>query len=91
MHTKPPTEWMIPGITKGQDQKYSDDDLARILQNATAEPAGAFRARGIPACMKPIDCLGMEASRNTYGLATLNEFRYVVCLDGPECHATFAD
>lgn len=55
--------------------KYNDDDLANLLIAAIEEPAAAFRACGIPEAMRPIDCLGMLAARNTYGLCTLNEFR----------------
>lgn len=71
-----PTEWTISGLTRSATTlKYNDDDLARILMSAIEEPAGAFRACGIPEAMRPIDCLGMIAARNTWGLCTLNEFR----------------
>lgn len=71
-----PTEWQIPGHHRDNvTLKYNDDELASILIRSIEEPAAAFRACGIPEAMRPIDCLGIMAARNTYGLCTLNEFR----------------
>jgi len=45
------------------DGKFRNADLAEILQNATQEVAGAFKARGVPECMRAIEILGIEQSR----------------------------
>ncbi|KAG6919504.1 hypothetical protein DXG01_005094 [Tephrocybe rancida] len=42
------TDWTFGGLKRQADYKFSDDDLANILHNATERPAGAFRARGTP-------------------------------------------
>lgn len=41
-----PTKWNVPTLWRGEDGKFRDDDLVRILTEATDDPAGAFRARG---------------------------------------------
>lgn len=71
-----PKEWTVPGLERDPvTLKYKDDDLANILIKAIEEPAAAFQACGIPEAMRPIDCLGIVAARDTYNLCTLNEFR----------------
>ncbi|KAF8323352.1 heme peroxidase [Clavulina sp. PMI_390] len=55
-------------------QRYSDDLLAGILQGATAAPAAAFKARGIPNVMRAIELLGIEQARH-WGCCSLNDFR----------------
>lgn len=70
-----PLKWEIPGLKRNPTtHMFADDDLARVITEAIDAPAGAFRARGIPAVMKPIDVLGMMAARR-YNVCTLNEFR----------------
>ncbi|KAF8532744.1 heme peroxidase [Gautieria morchelliformis] len=54
--------------------RFDDDDLARILQGATADSANAFRARGIPAAFKIIEIMGIQQAR-AWGVCSLNEFR----------------
>jgi len=59
---------LLPGLDFFQrktrvDGRFRDADLAEILQNATQEVAGAFKARGIPECMKVVEILGIEQSR----------------------------
>ncbi len=43
--------------------RFKDEDLAEILQNATKQVAGAFKARGIPEVMRIVEVLGIEQSR----------------------------
>lgn len=43
--------------------RFRDEDLARILKDATHEVSGAFGARHVPAVMKLVECLGMRAAR----------------------------
>ncbi|KAK4702162.1 linoleate 10R-lipoxygenase, partial [Phenoliferia sp. Uapishka_3] len=67
---------------------FADDDLCTLLANATEAPAGAFKARGSPACMRVIDMMGMAAARNVWKCCTLNEFRSFLNLQPFE---TFAE
>ncbi|KAF5338872.1 hypothetical protein D9611_008746 [Ephemerocybe angulata] len=62
------------GLTRGANGKFSDDDIARILQDATEDPAGQYRARGTAAIFKPIETLGIIQARR-WGVCTMNEFR----------------
>jgi hypothetical protein len=43
---------------------------------STEHPAGAFRARGTPACMRPHEIMGIESNR-AWGVCSLNDFRKV--------------
>lgn len=61
-------------LKRSADGKFSDDDLATILQDATESPAGAFRARGIPGVLRLVEMLGIVQARQ-WGVCTLNEFR----------------
>ena len=61
-------------LVRGNDGKFSDDDLARILQGATSNAASPFRARGTPASLRLVEIMGMEQAR-AWGLCTMNEFR----------------
>jgi len=44
-------------------RRFKDDDIARILHDATEVRAGAFKARGIPECLRVIEILGIMQSR----------------------------
>lgn len=46
---------------------FNDQDLVNLLTASTEEVAGAFRARGTPACMKIIEIMGINAARSTWG------------------------
>jgi len=48
--------------------------LARILQDATANAAGAFGARNTPEIFRAIEVLGIKQGRE-WGVCTMNEFR----------------
>ena len=54
--------------------KFDDDDLARVLQDATEHTAGAFRAQGTPEILRLIEVMGIEQGRQ-WGVCTMNEFR----------------
>ncbi|KAF9458998.1 heme peroxidase [Collybia nuda] len=69
-----PKKRTFGGITRGPDGKFKDDDLSRILQDATADPAGAYGAGRTPASLRVIEILGLEQAR-TWGVCTMNEFR----------------
>lgn len=72
--TSSPSQRVFGGLTRGPDGKFSDDDLARILQNATESPAGAFRGQGTPAVLRIAEIVGIQQARQ-WGLCTMNEFR----------------
>ena len=61
-------------IKRGPDGRFADDDIARILQDATDKGAGAYRARGSPAVLRLVEILGMTQARQ-WGVCTMNEFR----------------
>jgi hypothetical protein len=52
---------------------FRDEDLARILQNATEWSAGAFKARGTPEVMRVIEILAIEQSRS-WGTCSVYRF-----------------
>lgn len=57
-------------LERGSDGSFSDNDLARILQDATEQRAGAFRARGCPSVMKVVEILAIEQGRK-WGVCTV--------------------
>ncbi|KAJ7924221.1 heme peroxidase [Mycena leptocephala] len=79
-----PRQRTFGGLTRGTDGRFTDGDLARILQDATEAPAGAFRARGVPAVLRVMEILGITQARK-WGVCTMNEFRAFLGLK------TFAD
>ncbi|KAG1781362.1 heme peroxidase [Suillus placidus] len=71
--------WTFGGLTRGEDGRFSDADIARVLQDATADRACAFRAKGVPTVMRIVEILGMEQAR-AWGACSLNEFRRFIGL-----------
>ncbi|KAG5648767.1 hypothetical protein DXG03_000115 [Asterophora parasitica] len=69
-----PAERTFAGLKRGVDGRFSDDDLAEVLQTATENPAGAFRGRGTPEVLRLVEIMGIEQSR-AWGVCTMNEFR----------------
>lgn len=65
-------------LKRKEDGSFSDDDLARFLQDATSNPAARFGARGTPGVMRLNEIMGMLQSRR-WGVCSLNDFRKV-CL-----------
>ncbi|KAH8099451.1 heme peroxidase [Cristinia sonorae] len=61
-------------LQRQDDGTFKDDDLARVLQDATESMAGAYRARGTPSVLRIIEIVGMEQAR-AWGVCTMNEFR----------------
>ena len=51
--------------------KFKDDDLAKILMDATEHPAGAFKARGTPSVMKIVEVMTMKMARK-WGVCTVS-------------------
>ena len=50
---------------------FKETDLAALLQNATAEPAGAFKARGIPEVLRVVEIMGIKQARQ-WGTCTVS-------------------
>ena len=66
--------WTFGGLKRGEDGRFRDEDLAKVLMNATATPAASFGARGTPAIMRLNEVMGIEQSRR-WGCCSLNDFR----------------
>jgi len=69
-----PKDRVFGGLTRQGDGTFADDDLARILLDATGQPGGAWRARGAPAALRIIEIAGILQARK-WGVCTMNEFR----------------
>lgn len=61
--------------------RFSDKDVAQILQSATDDLAQGFRARGIPEVFKVIEIMGIKQAR-AWNVCSLNEFRKFLGLKG---------
>ncbi|KAK0469345.1 linoleate diol synthase [Desarmillaria tabescens] len=68
------TRWTFGHMVRRKDGYFKDEDLAKILHDATDEPAAAFRARGTPPSMRLHEILGIEQNRH-WGVCSLNDFR----------------
>lgn len=55
--------------------RFSDADIANILQDSTSYRAGAFRARGIPEALRVIEILGIEQARGWGACSVCFTFR----------------
>ncbi|KAJ6585690.1 heme peroxidase [Mycena capillaripes] len=69
-----PSKRTFGGLQRGPDGKFSDDDIARILLDATESPAGTYRARGTPEVLRVVEIMGILQARQ-WGVCTMNEFR----------------
>lgn len=61
-------------MKRGPDGSFDDDELAKILQDATATTAGAYRARGTPSALRAVEIMGIMQGRQ-WGVCSMNEFR----------------
>ncbi|KAF9482553.1 linoleate diol synthase [Pholiota conissans] len=68
------THWTFGNIKRDDDGSFNDDDLAKILQDATEHQAATFGARGTPSVFKLNEVMGIEQNR-TWGVCSLNDFR----------------
>ncbi|CAG8702365.1 1164_t:CDS:10, partial [Acaulospora colombiana] len=55
--------WTFAGLKREADGKFKDSDLAKILMDATASPAGAFGARGTPGIMRTVEIMTIQMAR----------------------------
>ncbi|KAF8579879.1 heme peroxidase [Ramaria rubella] len=69
-----PSKRTFGNLQRGADGKFSDDDLANILHDATESPAGQYRARGTPEVLRIVEVMGIMQGRQ-WGVCTMNEFR----------------
>ncbi|KAG6856837.1 hypothetical protein H0H87_012895 [Tephrocybe sp. NHM501043] len=61
-------------LRRNSDARFRDEDLARVLQDATEQAAGAAGARTVPIPFRPVELVALERARN-WRVGTLNEFR----------------
>lgn len=64
------TKWTFGDLQRDENGRFRDADLARILQDGTANPAGAFKARGIPAALRIIEVMSIYQAR-AWGCCTV--------------------
>ncbi|KAJ6607611.1 heme peroxidase [Mycena sp. CBHHK59/15] len=69
-----PRKRTFGGLQRGADGKFSDDDIAKVLHDATESPAGAYGARNTPSVLRVIEIMGIMQARQ-WGVCTMNEFR----------------
>ncbi|GAA5906285.1 hypothetical protein JCM8208_003504 [Rhodotorula glutinis] len=70
-----PESWTFLGFKRTKSGTFRNEDIVKVLLEATDNVASAFKARAIPEFMRAIDLLGMEAARKTWRCCTMNEFR----------------
>jgi len=63
-------------LQRDPDGRFADQDLARVLQDATEQRAGAFRARGCPPVMRVVEILAIEQGRR-WGACTVRDYLLV--------------
>ncbi|PIL25197.1 cytochrome P450 [Ganoderma sinense ZZ0214-1] len=69
------SHWTFGSLQRDlKTNKFSDDELAGVIIAATEQPAGAFKARGTPHCMRLHEIMGIESNRQ-WGVCSLNDFR----------------
>ncbi|KAG6864426.1 hypothetical protein C0991_009578 [Blastosporella zonata] len=61
-------------LRRNSDARFRDEDLARVLHDATEQAAGTAGARSIPIAFRPTELVCLERARN-WKVGTLNEFR----------------
>jgi linoleate 10R-lipoxygenase len=61
-------------MTRNADGTFNDDDLAKILHDATEHPANSYGAMSTPACLRVIEIMGIMQAR-AWGCCSMNEFR----------------
>ena len=74
------TQWTFDGLRRDDNGRYRDADLARILQDGTANPAGAFKARGTPAALRIVEVMTILQAR-AWGCCTVGVLRSEVSMN----------
>ncbi|GAA5897757.1 hypothetical protein JCM8208_000252 [Rhodotorula glutinis] len=70
-----PESWTFLGFKRTESGAFGDEDIVKVLLEATDNVAWALKASAIPEVMRAIDRLGMEAARKAWRCCTMNEFR----------------
>ncbi|KAJ3765830.1 heme peroxidase [Lentinula raphanica] len=65
------SHWTFGNLQRQDDGMFKDEDLANLL---TEHPAGDFRARGTPECMRLHEIMGITQNC-AWGICSLNDFR----------------
>ncbi|KAG9022010.1 hypothetical protein FS837_006799, partial [Tulasnella sp. UAMH 9824] len=60
----PPNTWRVGGYQRQEDGSFRDEDLAKILLDASESPASAFKARGTPHVMRIIEIMAIKQNRD---------------------------
>jgi hypothetical protein len=55
------------------DDKFADDDIAKILLDAIETPGGAWRARGTPEALRIVEIVSIQQARD-WGVCTVRLF-----------------
>ena len=55
----PPFERQFDELKRGQDGRYSDDDVCRIWKESVEDVAGSFGAAHVPSNLKFVEVLSM--------------------------------
>ncbi|EEH21749.1 hypothetical protein PABG_03965 [Paracoccidioides brasiliensis Pb03] len=87
MIPKDPSKRNFGGIERGEDGKFRDEDLVRILKESMEDPAGSFGPKNTPKALRVVEILGIHQARQ-WRTASLNEFRKFFKL---KPHETFED
>ncbi|KAI9824597.1 MAG: hypothetical protein M1832_001687 [Thelocarpon impressellum] len=82
-----PVKRDIPGLKRGVDGTFNDDELVKILTESIEDTAGAFGAGNVPPVLRSVEILSIEQARS-WNVATLNELRQFF---GLKAHETFED
>ncbi|GAA5917978.1 hypothetical protein JCM8208_000715 [Rhodotorula glutinis] len=60
-----PESWTFLGFKRTESGAFRDEDIIKVLLEATDDVAWAFEGCALPEVMRVIDLLGMEAARKT--------------------------
>ncbi|OJD23853.1 hypothetical protein ACJ73_04793 [Blastomyces percursus] len=69
-----PSKRIFAKLERQADGRFKDEDLARIMTEATEEVAGTFGPRNVPKALRAVEILGIQQARK-FGCGSLNEFR----------------
>jgi hypothetical protein len=75
------------GLERDASGHFSDEELVKILTDATEDVASSFGPRHVPIALKVVEIMGIEQAR-AWGMASLNEMRRCFRL---KAHDSFTD
>ncbi|EER41266.1 linoleate diol synthase [Histoplasma capsulatum var. duboisii H88] len=68
---KDPSQRNFGGIKRGEDGRFRDEDLVRILKASIEDPAGAFGPKNTPKALRVVEILGIQQARQWSGAQQL--------------------